>query len=87
MERLLQSGAEEAVVWTAVLAVMVVVAVYVIGKVRPRTVQQEPTAGQLLSKYHELHSRGVLTDAEFRTIKTTLASQLQRELKGNGETA
>ncbi len=86
MERLLEAGAEELVVWVAVLAVLAAVAIYVIGKVRAKAVQQEPTASKLMSKFRELHSRGELTDAEFRTIKTALAAQLQEELKDNGET-
>ena len=64
-------------------------AVYVIEKRPRRSVQdeqQEPTASELMSKFRELHSRGELSDAEFRTIKTTLAARLQEELKDNGET-
>ena len=33
----------------------------------------------------ELHSQGELSDEEFRTIKTNLATQLQDELNDNGE--
>jgi hypothetical protein len=32
-----------------------------------------------------LHSRGGLSDEEYRTIKAKLAEQLQDELKDNGE--
>lgn len=74
------------VLWVAVLAALVAVAAYVIGKIRPKPVQKEPTASQWLSKYRDLHSQGKITDEEFRTIKTTLAEQLQDELNDNGET-
>jgi len=86
MERLLQSGAERLVLEIAVLAVLMAVAIYVIDKVESKAVQQEPTASELISKFRESHSRGELSDAEFRTIKTNLAAQLQAELKDDGET-
>ena len=60
--------------WIAVLAIMVAMAWYVIEKIRPKPEKKEPLASQWLSKYRELHSQGVLSDEEFRTIKTTLAS-------------
>jgi hypothetical protein len=40
----------------------------------------------MAGKFRELHSQGVLSDAEFRTIKTALTVQLQQELKVNNET-
>lgn len=75
----------EWVLWIAVLAALVAVAVYVIGRIRGGAAQHEPTASELMSKFRELHTRGELSDAEFRTIKTTLAVHLDAELKDNGE--
>jgi uncharacterized membrane protein len=74
-----------AILWIAVLAVFVVVAWYVGTKFRPKPVQKERPASEWLTKYKELHSRGVLSDEEFRTIKTKLAEQLQDELNDNGK--
>ncbi len=74
------------VVWSAILAVLIAVAVYVIGKIRAESVQKERTASELMSKCREMHSRGGLSDEEFRTIKTRLAARLQEELSDNGET-
>ena len=74
------------VVWLAVLAILTAIACYVIGKIRAESVQQEPGASELLSKFRELHSRGNLDETEFRTIKTTLAARLQDELKDDEET-
>jgi uncharacterized membrane protein len=84
MERHFDAGA--LVVGLAVLAALVAMAVYVIGRVRAKTLQQEPMAAELLSKFRELHSRGELSDAEFRTIKTALALQRRKELSDNDET-
>lgn len=78
--------AEELVVGLAVLAAGVAAAVYVIGKIRPRSAQQELATSELLTNFRELHARGELSDAEFRTIKTSLAARLQAELKENDET-
>jgi hypothetical protein len=74
------------VIWAALGAVLIAVAVYVIGKIRAEPAQSEPDASDLISKFRDLHSRGELTDAEFRTIKTTLAERLQEELKDSDET-
>jgi uncharacterized membrane protein len=69
----------------AVLAVLIVFAGYVITKIRSKPAQKEHQASEWLSKYTELHSKGGLSDEEFRTIKTKLAERLQDELKDNGE--
>ena len=74
------------VVRLAVLAILVAIAYYVIGKIRAESVQQEPGASELLSKFRDLHSQGDLSETEFRTIKTTLAARLQDELKDDEET-
>jgi uncharacterized membrane protein len=77
---------ESLIIWLAVLAAMIAVGIYFIKKIRTKTLQHEPVASELLSKFRDLHSQGELTDEEFRTIKTTLTAQLQNELKGNGKT-
>jgi len=84
--RIFEDPIAELVVWAAVGAIGVAVAAYVIGKIRAEPAKQEPDASELMSKFRDLHSKGELTDAEFRTIKTTLAARLQEELKDNGET-
>jgi len=69
----------------AVLAVLVAVAAGVIAKLRTKPIQQEPMAREMLAKCVEMHSRGELSDAEFRTLKTTLTERLQDELRDDGE--
>lgn len=87
MQRIWEIPGAELVIWGALGAALIAVVAYVIGKIRPNSVQQEPKASELMSKFRDLHSKGVLSDAEFRTIKTTLAERLQDELKDTGETA
>ncbi|NLY02804.1 MAG: hypothetical protein GXY83_42670 [Rhodopirellula sp.] len=86
MAELWNDPVAQLVFWGAVFATVVAVAVYVLGKIRGESVQQEPTASEMLSKFRELHARGGLSDTEFRTIKTNLAARLKDELKDNGET-
>jgi uncharacterized membrane protein len=73
------------ILWIAILAVLATITWYVVGLIRPKTVQKERPASEWLAKCRELHSKGVLTDEEFRTIKTKLAKQLQDELNDNGK--
>ena len=70
----------------AALAILVAIGTYVAGNIRAKAVQKELTANELLTKFREMHSRGVLSDEEFRTIKTTLTDRLQIELRGKDET-
>jgi uncharacterized membrane protein len=74
------------IVSLAVLAAMIAVAAYCIKKIRTKTLQHEPQASELLSKFRDLHSQGELSDEEFRTIKTTLTAELQQELNDGGKT-
>ena len=76
----------ELLISLALLAVLVAVAAKVISKIRAKPIQQEPTVEDLLLKYREMHSRGELSDTEFRTIKTKLGERLREELRDEGET-
>jgi len=65
---------------------LVAVGVYCVEKIRSKTAQKELSASELLTKFREMHSRGVLSDEEFRTIKTTLTERLQTELEDKDKT-
>ena len=89
MRTLLTADYLELLFYLALLVAMalLVITVYVIiRKTRSKTLQQEPSASELLTKFREMHSRGVLSDEEFRTIKTTLTDRLQTELRDKDET-
>jgi uncharacterized membrane protein len=75
----------QAVLWTALCALLVTVAIYVLGKIRETPAQQEPEVHEMISKFRELHSRGELSDAEFRTIKTNLIARCRQPTTGDGE--
>jgi len=80
MAEFLGSPLASVVLMLALLAAVVAVGVYVIGKVRTSMRRQEPGASEWLTKFQDLHSQGELSDEEFRTIKGMLAERLQREL-------
>jgi hypothetical protein len=71
--------------WTALAVSLLGAGILLLRKLRTGPAKQESSASELLSKFRELHSEGELTDAEYRTIKTQLAAELQQELKGNIE--
>jgi uncharacterized membrane protein len=77
---------QQLVLAIAALAMLVAAGIYLTEKIRAKAVQKEPTASELMTKFREMHSRGVLSDEEFRTIKTTLTERLQAELKAKDET-
>jgi hypothetical protein len=78
--------------WTTVvlsvagLAILVTVGIYLTEKFRANPLQKEPVTSEMLTKFRQMHERGVLSEEEFRTIKTSLTEQLQQELNDNGET-
>lgn len=72
------------VFWTAVLVLLVVAAACLIGKLRRSRDNPSASASELISDFREIHDRGGLSDAEFRTIKSMLAEQLQEQTRGNG---
>ena len=85
VDRFWRAGPERVVIWLGALAALATIIWYVVEKIRSKSAQKEPSASQWLSKYRELHSKGELSDEEFRTIKTNLALQRHRELNDDGE--
>jgi hypothetical protein len=76
----LSSPAASILFLVSVTATLVVVGVYVIGKVRGGLREREPKSSELLTNFQELHAQGELDDEEFRTIKAMLSAKLQQEL-------
>ena len=81
MKEFLLSAPTQAVIWTTVLVILVIVGWYVTGRFRDRTEENRLSPNDLLTNFRELHQRGGINDAEFRTIKTVLGAKLQEELK------
>ncbi len=64
----------------AVIAMLIAVGWYVASKWRGTNGETTVTTNELLSNFREMHSKGELSDEEFRTIKSRLAKELQAEL-------
>jgi uncharacterized membrane protein len=83
MLEFLRTTEAQLVVWTVLGAVLVTIGVYVVKKFRDRSGDDQVEASDLLTNFREIHSRGGLSDEEFRTIKARLAARLGREIKEN----
>lgn len=80
MADLLNSPAARIVILVALTAALVAGGIYVIGKVRAGLRREEPPTSQWITKFRELHAKGVLSDEEYRTIKSVLAERFEEEL-------
>lgn len=69
----------------AVLCVLLAGLVWAARKFRDGAGDDRLTADEQLTKFREMHAQGVLSDEEYRTIKTRLTAQLQGELKETKE--
>lgn len=68
----------------ATLLVLSVVGAKIVRRFRDSTEETE-TSSSMLTKFREMRQRGELSEAEFRTIKTTLAVRMQAELNRKDE--
>lgn len=80
MREFLTSTPAQAVIWTTVLLVLLMVAYYVVTRLRSRSGEDSLSANEMLTNFRELHYGGEINADEFRTIKTVLGTQLNREL-------
>jgi uncharacterized membrane protein len=85
MAEFLGSPLASVVMLVALTVALVVVGIYVIGRVRAGMRSKEPPANEWFTKFKELHAKGELSDEEYRTIKSMLAERLQRELNSTDQ--
>jgi uncharacterized membrane protein len=74
-----------AALWFAVIIALTALAVVVMRRFRGGSAQDRLSATELLTKFRDLHVRGGLSDDEYRTIKTKLATQLDAELSDSDQ--
>lgn len=55
-----------------------------VRKWRDRANRADGASNEMMTNFRELHSRGGLSDEEFRTIKAKLASSVKTELHEKG---
>jgi len=76
----------QAALWFAVIIALIALAVLVARRFRGSAAEDGPGANELLAKFRDLHVRGGLSDDEYRTIKTKLATQQDAELSDSDQT-
>jgi uncharacterized membrane protein len=80
MSEIFRHPLSQAALWFAAIFVLLALAISVVRRWRGGSADDRESASELLTKFRELHSRGGLSDGEYRTIKTKLAAQLETEL-------
>lgn len=83
MTELLRHPLSWAALWFAAIFALLALAILVVRRFRGDAVDDQPGANELLVKFRELHARGGLSDDEYRTIKTKLATQVEAELSSS----
>lgn len=80
MHPFLLSTPAQLVIWLSVLAVLVALGGYIVGRLRGQSDDERLSANDLLTNFRELRDQGGIEEAEFRNIKTVLGVKLQQEL-------
>ena len=81
MQEFLTTTTARAVLWVAILMVILAVGYYLVRSFRDRSDDDRQTASDLLTNFREMHHEGDISEKEFRTIKTVLGQKLQEEMK------
>lgn len=85
MTQLFTHPLSQATLWFAVIFALFALLLAGMRKWRGGANDAQPAAGELLTKFRELHGRGGLSDDEYRTIRTKLANQVEGELNDTNE--
>jgi uncharacterized membrane protein len=81
MREFLLTTHAQAVIWSTVLLIVIVIAAFIVGRLRDRKDNDRLASNELLTNFRELHLQGDIEDSEFRDIKSVLGTKLKRELK------
>ena len=76
-----------AALWFAAIFVLLALAAAIVRRWRGGSADDQPSSSELLTKFRELHVRGTLSEDEYRTIKTKLATQLEAKLSDSEKTS
>jgi uncharacterized membrane protein len=71
----------QVMLWMSVLIGLVIVGVLIVQRFRGSATQKGSTPQELIANFEEMRSRGDITDADYRRIKSVLGDQLQSKLK------
>lgn len=73
--------------WFALMFALLALGVVLVRKWRDSTADDSLSNSELLTKFSEVHTRGGLSDDEYRTIKTKLAAGIQGEVSGSDKSS
>jgi uncharacterized membrane protein len=73
--------------WFAVILALFALALVVVRRFRGGAEEDQPSANDIAAKFRDLHARGGLSDEEYRTIKSKLATQVPAELSGTDKSS
>jgi len=82
----LSTPTAQSILLVAVLMVMMAVSFYALRRLRDQINKDRSPTSERLTNYREMHQRGDISDAEYRTIKGLLAEELQEELSNTDDT-
>lgn len=68
-------------VGVGLLIALVIAGTLVVQRFRGGAADKGTNANELITNFQEMHSRGDITDADYRRIKSVLGAQLHGELK------
>lgn len=71
----------QVLMWLAVIVFLMAGLVYLMRWMRESGEDEVAGSGDLMTSFRDIHSRGQLSDEEYRTIKSRLAARMQGELK------
>ncbi|HAY80950.1 MAG TPA: hypothetical protein DCY79_14180 [Planctomycetaceae bacterium] len=80
MLEVLTTPSGKAVIWVTVFLIISVIGWFVVLRFRDISGDDNPTASELLTNFRELHQEGDISEQEYRTIKTALRPDIEREL-------
>ena len=69
-------------VWGAILLGLIIVATLVVQRFRGGAAETGSVAGELLTNFQEMRSRGDISDADYRKIKSVLGDRAPGRAKG-----
>src|SRR5262245_43734358 len=86
-QSILQDNLPQIMLWVGVGVVLLAVGVFIIRRFPKSAANDKPPTSDMLDAMRDLHARGQLSDDEYRSIKTKLATRLKRELADPDEEA
>jgi hypothetical protein len=76
-----------AALWFAVILALLALGAAIVRRWRGGSADDRPSSSELLTKFRDLRVRGTLSEDEYRTIKTKLATQLEAKISDSDKTS